>query len=170
MAIKKNQYSEMAKSIVQILLCDPSDSKHAMSLYDLVALGVDGELLREVVDILDKSNHVFNTAQASAFEETVKNNIKECETLLRRGLDEAVLNEWTMLKEKPKVLIGIQYDKNNDRLQEADSGIPLGLNKYTATSAALLRSSVGEESRRMILLDGELKTFDGSDFTHNNLN
>lgn len=164
------KYSEMAIAISKKIIEERKTIKEALTVQDLIEEGVDGELLNEVIRILDKSNNVFDTSTPPVFKDYVQQNIKRCESMLKEKLDDSVFNELRMLQEEPQLSVGIQYDSNNDTLCAADSGLPLNLVQYSSKSKVLLEQDMDNANIEIIMLDDEMKTYDCTAFDHKNLN
>jgi hypothetical protein len=160
----KNTAMEIAKEII----ANTHGLDKAQSVLELNSQGITGELLREVYEILDKSNFVVDTALSDAFSKIVTENIAECKEVLKYAEVPGVRAELNLLEAKPVIVLGIQMDRNSSRYVEADTGIPLFVNRYRKKDKRLI-AALEDMRGYAVLLDGDLVYVDRSGGNHKNL-
>lgn len=160
---------DVALDIALELINNTTNTEEAMDIYDLVESGVSGTLLREVLQYLTKFGYVVDTHFSESFKKVAENNIRECKNILSRSEIPSVRAELDLLQAKPNILLGVMFGTVDNIRTEADSGIPLLINKYGRTSTSLMKLS-GSASQQVILVDGEIVSFDASMLDHKNMN
>lgn len=158
-----------ARDIAIEIMNKTRSMKDAMDIYDLVESGVDGALLREVLEYLTKLGFVVDTHISDSFSKVAEKNIKECKMILEKSEIPSVRAELDLLLSKPNIFLGMRYGTADNAKVEADTGVPLLINKYGRNSNRLMRLS-GVVSKEVILMEGEIVSFDASMFNHKNLN
>lgn len=162
--------SEYAKKIAKKIIESSRGLAESYLLMDLIDSGIDGELLVEIVDILDRSGFIVDTKIPTGLQETLNTNIKDCTRILNTKYDKKIAQELALLKEPAQVYLGCQFDKNSDNKCEADSGLPVISRRFNSSSSYLLRFPVKQIDKDVIVIDDKVVSFDNSKFSHRSVN
>lgn len=167
----KKEYCESAKRIALQIIRDVENLDTSFSLMELMDNGIDGELLAEVIEILNKIDFIVDTHLSEFWKNTAEKNKIECKKILNLhylhnkeniGKEE----ELKLLQEEPKIFIGCKFDKYSDKKIEADSGNPLFIRKFKRFSPALLDSSSREPKKELIIIDEDMVLLDRHDYSY----
>jgi len=150
------KYSKKALKIAQGIIKDSSSVDHRFRLEDLLQLGVTGNLLEEVVFVLDKCGMLADVTIDDAFEEVAADNIKRLKKELVVEKSKGKKAELALLQGEPYHYIGIPVPIHV-RYVAADTGIPFGV-PSTNDSFELFSRYFNTSYANSVILNGELVT------------
>jgi len=152
----RRENRQVAERIAQKIVKEVEGTETSFSLIDLVDSGVDGDLLVEVVEILNRSDFIVDLNLSDFWQKVASKNITECSKALVWNSDPATAEELKLLKEEPRIFVGCKFDRYSDTRMEADTGIPLMIRKYTKNSKALLQDAIREDSE-FVMIENSIK-------------
>lgn len=140
--------------IVEKIIKDASSINIRLTSDDLINSGVTGELLTEVIEILEKINMIADTGIPDAFERYAKENIKRLRKNLVFDADNVSITELKMLEQNSEIYIGVPLQKTPRGIM-SDSGEPLGVN-HVNSKKELMKYSDIENTTTPFLINGAL--------------
>lgn len=158
---------DVAKGIVKEIMSSTEGTGNAMDIYDLFDMGVDGPLLREVLEILNRTGFVVDTHFSEVFDKVVENNIKACKKDISKGDNPTAINELALLQAQPRIYVGVL--KGLEHKKYADSGIPLFIKHYKSSELKLMHLASSLE-HGVMMVDEKMLGYDSRGFDHKILN
>lgn len=158
---------DIVRGIIEKILSSTNGTEDALTIYDLFEMGVDGPLLREVLEVLNKTGFVVDTHLPEAFDQVVANNIKACKKMIKETDSEAAISELKLLQKTPEILVGVYREIDNKRF--ADSGTPLFIKQYSSEERKLLHMAT-LNTKTVVMIDENILSYDSEGFSHLMLN
>jgi len=161
-------YSKIAKALVASIIQKTTGVESAPVLEELEASGVDNELLREVVQLLDRCNLVYESGVPDYASDIAKNNISSLKRKILIGrTDKSLEEELRMLNEQPKIYLGVNYSRNTENMYvKSDNGEILTIKKMGNITD--LNNHIATHSDKVVYFNDELVFIDKNTSGHNN--
>lgn len=162
-------YSKIAKAVAASIIQKTKDIDSAPILEELEASGVDNELLREIVQLLDRCNLVYESGVPDYATDIAKNNISSLKRKILLGKqDKSIEEELKLLNQSSKIYLGVNYSRNSENMYvKSDNGEILTIKKIGNVSD--LNNHIATHTDKVVYFNNELVFIDKNTSGHNNL-
>lgn len=143
---------ERAILVVEQIIKDAASTNFRLTSDDLISSGITGDLLSEVVNILEKINMIADTGIPDSFERFAKENIRRLRKNLVFESNSVSMAELRMLEQDPEIYIGVPLQQTPKGIM-SDSGKPLGVTEINSKIDLMKYTDLGEKSTPFLIGD-----------------